>query len=148
VDEIDLAVLNEPGSLNTFDARIFTDSGGLPGVQLYGWGNLFTSAPEETCCSLVSITDMNGVTLTGGQQYFLVVGPEDLSDASFNAWNLNNQGVTGLSLYSADGGATWGVDSGAQFAFDIAGTPEPGSLLLFGTGLAGILGAWRRKSNR
>jgi len=148
VTEIDLPVSNIDFP-NTFDASIWTDSGGQPGVQLDSWLNLSTTLSGYTCCGVVSITGISGLNLTGGQEYFMVLGPASLTDTSNNVWNLNDQGVYGLNLYSNDGGATWAVENSyyPEFAFDIT-SPEPGSLLLFGTGLIAILAVRRPKSNR
>jgi hypothetical protein len=158
VTQIDLAV----GNLTTpdmFYASIFTDSGGVPGEQVAGadW-SLFTSTiygTEPPTLGLVSVTGISGVDLTGGQQYFMVLGPLSLTDTSSNGWFLNNQGANGLVVASHDGGATWaGPSESTLGAFDVlsgtssAPAPEPGSQVLLWTGLIAMLGACRHRSNR
>lgn len=144
VTGVDLAV-SETFGLHTFCASIWTDSGGLPGAQVAGaYWSLSADAEDSFCCALTSITGITGVTLTGGQQYFMVLGPLSLSDSSETVWNGNSQGVTGLELYSSDGGTTWssyGTGS-ALGAFDVTSntaSPEPATwpilLALAGAGL-------------
>ena len=141
VTQVDLAVWNANSSLNTFTASIWTDNGGLPGIQV---SNAFwsTSTPYafDSCCGLVSIQNISGLTLTGGTQYFLVLAPVSLTDSSFNAIALNSIGATGVVLVSENGGSSWISDySGPATAFDILSTPEPATSILIGFGLAALL---------
>jgi len=155
VSEIDVAMVAF-GAVDTFSASIWTDVGGSPGTEMDGASWSASALPDPG--GVVSITGITGVALTGGQAYFLVLGPLSATDDSNNDFPFNVLGVTGDAQFSTDGGATWrdhGADSELG-AFDILGnaetvsTPEPGQLplLLFGIGLVSLLAASRRKFPR
>jgi hypothetical protein len=134
----DLGMNLAPTFPATFTASIWTDSSGQPGTELGSW-DMVTTTPYLTCCTLTTQSGITGVTLTGGRQYWMVLGPRSPNDGSKVYWAFNTLGQNSAILGSLDGGATWIHDSrNANAAFDVQGiaTPEPGSLLLLGAGLA------------
>jgi len=111
---------------NSFYASVWTSNGGLPGTQLARWDNLSSNLSSGLCCGVVTISDVSGLDLTAGQQYFLVIGPENPSGSSSLTWNANSQATIGLELYSTNGGGTWNSNGQQTLgAFDIVMQPPP-----------------------
>jgi len=106
VSQIDVAIGYVSG-VDSFQVSLYTDGGGIPGVLLANWSNLRSTMTFGGCCGLVAVTGISGINLTAGQNYFLVVGPTDVSSTTWGMWNLNNRGTTGTKLYSNDGGVSW-----------------------------------------
>jgi hypothetical protein len=140
VSQIDLALLY--GNGGSFVASIWSDSSGVPGSQVSGASWTGTTG-VSSCCSLVSIQNISGVTLLGGQSYFLVLAAGIPSTSDY--WMWNNQGATSTVASTTYGGSSWSTSTATLSAFDVLGgssgatVPEPGTLftlLLASAGLA------------
>jgi hypothetical protein len=131
---------------NAATISLWTSVGDLPGTMLGTWG--ISNQPNfgSTSSIVATISVGPGISLTAGDQYFLVV--EGAID-TWDAWNLNSQGVTGLLLQ--DSGNGWNMFPGNTLgAFDVltspgGGVPEPASLMLLGSGFLAVASRLRRK---
>lgn len=154
VSQIDLAVGNVE-SADSFNASIWTSIGNTPGVMVANaiWTDLAAVNTLGSCCSaIVTISDITGVTLTGGSQYFMVLS-QNTAQNNWDGWYFNYQGAPGVVLTSD--GIAWQAPSDGPnpvAAFDVIDaptelTPEPGSLVLLGVGLVLVFYAASRQTN-
>jgi hypothetical protein len=139
----------------TFD--VYTNTPAAGGTLL--GGGTASSGPRGTYVG----PNFTGINLVGGTTYF--IGLSDISDLGVNEVSYSTAGGNAGPAGSVALGSTW-VDSDglAQFGteasngttwFDkpviefltteVQPTPEPSTLMLFGSGLLGLPYLWRRK---
>jgi hypothetical protein len=95
-----------------------------------------------------SVFAASRISLLPGQQYWVVASPA--SPTSRVVWNFNATSSIGPGgIYgNSNNGLGWGIvdNPDADLAFDVLGTPEPGTILLISTVFAGLgtLGLFRK----
>ncbi len=145
VTEIDLAIGKVVGDGGGTAALYTVGGNGLPGSLLGSW-SFVAHQTFGNCCAIEQITNISGgPNLTQATQYYMILSADS---PTWDAWNENTVGAMGRDLFSQDNMQTW-TDNGTQTlgTFSIVGTtvPEPGTLLMLGSGVVAVAGAFRRK---
>jgi len=138
-----------PGSITGWTISLYADNAGQPGGVI--WSRFFSVAyrgymesctyPDNTCGY-----DMNAIThgylLMPNTTYWLSLVP-DLKFPPQWGWAESNMG--GDTAYQDFFGSRSPL--GVNLAFNVQGvpTPEPGTLILLGTGILGLASTLRRK---
>jgi len=136
----------QQGTITGWTINIYFDNGGQPGAQQYsthiaGTGNeTFLGNYNGTPSFSYDVSGLNFAEL-GGVTYWLSVVP-DLAFPPQWGWETSADG-NGLSYQDFLGSRS---QLGSDAAFTLSGAvPEPGTLIMMGTGVLGLAGAIRRK---
>jgi hypothetical protein len=145
VSEIDIAISKVVGD-GGGTAALYTVANGLPGTLLGSW-DFIAHQNAGDCCAFETINVNGGPQLTLGTDYFMVLSGDNIT---WDTWNQNTTGATGLDLYSTDNGNTWnnnGISTLGTFRIEATTVPEPGTLVMLGSGIVAAAAGLRRKFN-
>lgn len=155
--QIDLAIATENGSGNLmFNLTLNEDSGGIPGPTIESWEGIsaavLTPGPAADASSVASVSVTSGVVLEAGTQYWIVASDPAAPFGNSLTWFANAPTGAGGTFGSLIPSffPVWQTTTANNddLAFDVLGSsaPEPSTLLLLITGLAGA--AWYRQPAR
>jgi hypothetical protein len=144
VTSIELALYHETGG-NLFSTLLCRDAGGEPGSILGGHTQPASAAPSFV--SAIYTTPLSGITLNGGETYWVVVQVFPTSSDGGFWWGSSPTGDNGHSLYEADivsGIYSWSAQPSSsapvvRVSGTLVATPEPSALALLCLGIPALI---------
>jgi PEP-CTERM motif len=117
-------------------------SGPLAGGTTFASGT--SALPQFYACDpdgIVCLFDINFATSLSGGSYYLNLSGVDAP----LGWATASHPLNGNNAYSVLNGVETDNIQGLGFKIEGTGTPEPGSILLLGSGVLGVAGVLRRR---
>ncbi len=108
----------------------------------------FASNPYGFDVYNATVTGLSGGISAGGTYWLTLGNANDSAGTQFDAWDVNEGPA--VCEFAVGGVAIGGCGDGGE-AFTLytssGTTPEPGSMIMFGSGILGLAGVLRRKIN-
>ncbi len=89
VTKISVAAGYSQGTTNGAVLSLKLDNNGAPGTTLKSW-NLSALPFFGTCCALMEASDLSGIPVTGGQQYWVVLKTNANELDTVDVWNVDD----------------------------------------------------------
>jgi hypothetical protein len=149
VTSVTMRLTNYISSTDTALLTFRLNNGGSPSATVFA--SLNAPVSESNADGNFVFTPTSGITLTANTTYWLVIAAA--SNAETFSWLRSDPSETptglatfGIQAISENSGGTWSAGSNGPHSFAINGNtvPEPGTILLVGLGLAGVLYFRRR----
>jgi hypothetical protein len=124
------------GGGSNYEDDVYNGAGIFP---VFGTGNQSTASEN-------SGQPIGVIPIAAGA---LAVPKSYVSNSFFsNSSTYDNASFSSLGVTVGDYVLSWGAGQNQRLELDVVGTPEPTSLMLFGSGLAALAGVTRRKLNQ
>lgn len=142
-----LALGNYAGSNSPVSLYLQSDNGGQPGTTLATLTQQGTIQPFSSGGSLITFTCSGCGQISAGTPYWLTAWEQDPNTEQ--AWMYAYQDQTGNLAFNQVGSidGPWSLYNGTVSGFQVDGVPEPGTLVMLGSGIVAAAAGLRRKFN-
>lgn len=143
-----LALGNYAGNNNPVSAYLATDGVGQPGTIIATLTQQGTIQPFSSGGSLITFNCNSCGTVNAGTTYWIIAAETD--PGTEQAWMFSYQDQTGPGAFNQLGSITgpWNQFNSTNVGFRVDGqVPEPGTLIMLGSGIVAAAAGLRRKFN-
>jgi len=109
VTKIELGVTYIAGT-NSVNVGLYSDAGGLPGTSLVS-RDLDNLPTFGGCCATITLKDSQGVAVTAGTQYWVVVSTDSKDEDFLGSWNYNTSDQVTKINQAENFGSGWQLDT-------------------------------------
>lgn len=109
VTKIEVAVTYMVGT-NGVNIGLYTDANGVPGTPLVSQ-DVSNLPPFGGCCATMTLKDKQGVALTAGTQYWVVLSTDSNNASFLGSWNYNTSDEVTKINQAIDTGSGWKAGS-------------------------------------
>ena len=143
-----LALGNYAGNNNPINLYLETDNGGVPGTVLATLTQQGTIQSFNTGGSLITFSCNGCGTVNAGTQYWIVGKETDPNTEQAWMYAYNDQQGNLAFNQGGDENGPWNTYFGTISGFRVDGqVPEPGTLVMLGSGIVAAAAGLRRKFN-
>ena len=140
-----LALGNYAGGNNPINLYLESDNGGLPGNILATLTQVGTIPSFNSGGGLITFNCSSCPVVSMGTQYWIVAVEPDPNTEQVWMYAYNDQFGPSAFNNSGSPNGPWNQYYGTWSGFRIDGTPEPGTLVMFGSGVLAAAAGFRRK---
>lgn len=110
VTRIEVAVTYMAGPTNGVNIGLYTDANGVPGAPLVS-EDVTNLPPFGGCCTVMNIKDKNGIPVTAGTQYWVVLSTDSANAGLLGSWDYNGMDQVTKTNQAIDTGSGWQAGS-------------------------------------
>lgn len=110
VTKIEVAITYMAGGTNGVNIGLYSDANGVPGTALIS-KDVTNLPPFGGCCTTMVLKDKDGIAVTAGTQYWVVLSTDSNNDELLGSWDYNSTDQVTKINQAINTGSGWTAGS-------------------------------------